>query len=136
MVNGKHEVFTNPPDASGTSFSGWGNSGFATWVYSVDPSIRMKQFVCLILKADAALKMFTRLYTRDIAGAILMILITSPLQKQNECFVASDGVTIIPIVYDLARATCLSEAFPNKPAYVTDEYDKRTVKLNVVHKVM
>jgi len=37
-VNGKQEVFTNPPDASGTSFSGWGNSGFATWVYSVDAS--------------------------------------------------------------------------------------------------
>ena len=48
-----------------------------------------------------------------------------------ECFVAPDGVTIIPKVYDLARATCLAEAFPNKPAYVTDEYDKRTVKLDV-----
>ena len=31
----------------------------------------------------------------------------------------------------MSRATCLSEAFPNKLAYVTDEYDKRTVKLDV-----
>jgi len=31
----------------------------------------------------------------------------------------------------LARAATLTEAFPGKPLYVTDEYEKRTVKLNV-----
>ena len=56
---------------------------------------------------------------------------TVTVNRPEECFIAPDGVTIIPKVYDLARASCLSEAFPNKPAYVTDEYDKRTVKLDV-----
>src|SRR5262249_49557410 len=37
LKNGVPEVFVNPPDAYGTSFSGWGNSGFATWVYSINP---------------------------------------------------------------------------------------------------
>ena len=37
MVNGEQEKFTNPPDASGTSFSMWGNSGFTTLAYSIDP---------------------------------------------------------------------------------------------------
>ena len=75
--------------------------------------------------------MFTKLYIPVIAGVIIMTLIPSLLTSPEECFVAPDGVTIIPKVYDLARATCLSEAFPGKPAYVTDEYDKRTVKLDV-----
>ena len=34
---GTGETFSNPPDAAGTSFSGWGNSGFATWAYAIDP---------------------------------------------------------------------------------------------------
>jgi sugar lactone lactonase YvrE len=50
--------------------------------------------------------------------------------KADSCFVAPDGVTIIPVVYDLARAACLATAFPGKPLYVSDEYDKRTVKLD------
>jgi sugar lactone lactonase YvrE len=45
--------------------------------------------------------------------------------------VASDGVTIIPIVYDLARSTALAEAYPGKLLYTTDEYDKRTVSMIV-----
>jgi sugar lactone lactonase YvrE len=53
------------------------------------------------------------------------------VNRPEECFVAPDGVTIIAKVYDLARASCLSEAFPGRPVYVSDEYDKRTVRLEV-----
>jgi sugar lactone lactonase YvrE len=51
--------------------------------------------------------------------------------RNDECFVAPDGMTIIPICYDLARSTALAEAFPGKPLYTCDEYDKRTVRLDV-----
>jgi len=131
LVNGKQEVFTNPPDAAGTSFSGWGNSGFATWFYSVDPSnpdetIRLLDTV----KMGSIQHVYKALYPghrwRDYHD-----FNTITVNRAEECFVAPDGVTIIPKVYDLARATCLAEAFPGKPAYVTDEYDKRTVKLDV-----
>src|SRR5664279_5661758 len=37
LINGQQEKYVNPPDASGTSFSGWGNSGFGTLVYSLNP---------------------------------------------------------------------------------------------------
>jgi sugar lactone lactonase YvrE len=47
------------------------------------------------------------------------------------CFVAPDGKTIIPQQYDLARASSALEAFPGKPFYLSDEYDKRMVKVNV-----
>ncbi|HXB08027.1 MAG TPA: SMP-30/gluconolactonase/LRE family protein, partial [Puia sp.] len=53
------------------------------------------------------------------------------VQHPQQCFVAPDGVTIIPIVYDLARSTALAAARPGKPVYATDEYDKRTVKMEV-----
>ena len=46
-------------------------------------------------------------------------------------FCSARGCYHHPKVYDLARATCMAEAFPNKSAYLTDEYDKRTVKLDV-----
>jgi sugar lactone lactonase YvrE len=53
------------------------------------------------------------------------------ITRAKECFVAPDGVTIIPVCYDLARSSSLVEALPGKPLYTTDEYIKRTVQLNV-----
>src|SRR5450759_3530395 len=38
IINGEQEKYSNPPDASGTSFSAWGNSGFGTLVYSINPN--------------------------------------------------------------------------------------------------
>lgn len=131
MVNGKQEVFTNPPDAGGTSFSGWGNSGFATWVYSVDPNNPDETIKLLdTAKMGSIQNVYKALYPghrwRDYHD-----FNTVTATRPEECFVAPDGVTIIPKVYDLARASCLSEAFPGKPVYVSDEYDKRTVRLDV-----
>jgi sugar lactone lactonase YvrE len=131
IVNGQQEAFTNPPDAHGTSFSGWGNSGFATWVYSVNPSNPDETIHLLdTVKMSSVQNVYKALYPghrwRDYHD-----FNTITVAKAEQYFVAPDGVTIIPKVYDLARATCLAEAFPNKPAYVTDEYDKRTVKLDV-----
>jgi sugar lactone lactonase YvrE len=47
------------------------------------------------------------------------------------CFVAPDGVTIIPEQYDLARASSIAEAIPGQPFYGTDEYGKRTARMQV-----
>jgi sugar lactone lactonase YvrE len=44
---------------------------------------------------------------------------------------APDGKTIIPQCYDLARCASLQEALPRKPVYISDEYRKRTVRLDV-----
>jgi hypothetical protein len=131
VVNGKPEVFTNPPDAAGTSFSGWGNSGFATWVYSVDPA-NPDESISLLPKAamGSIAQIYKALYPahrwRDYHD-----FNTVTINKPTECFVAPDGVTIIPVVYDLARSATLAEAWPGKPLYEADEYDKRTVKLDV-----
>jgi len=129
--DGKPEVFTNPPDAAGTSFSGWGNSGFATWVYSVDPSNPDETIHLLpTVQMGSIPHIYKALYPahrwRDGHD-----FNTVTVNQPTECFVAPDGATIIPIVYDLARSACLAEGFPGKPLYVSDEYEKRTVKLDV-----
>ena len=77
LINGKPEVFTNPPDAAGTSFSGWGNSGFATWVYSVDPNNPDETIQLLTRRQWVRLSRFIKRFTRLTAGAIIMILIPS-----------------------------------------------------------
>ncbi len=131
MVNGKQETFTNPPDAYGTSFSGWGNSGFATWVYSIDPDNPEETIQKLPEVSMGSVKhVYKALYPsnrwRDYHD-YNEITVARP----EKCFVAPDGKTIIPICYDLARACALVEAFPGKPLYTTNEYDKRVVRLDV-----
>ncbi len=56
---------------------------------------------------------------------------TVSVTRAQECFVAPDGVTVIPVVYDLARSTALTAAYPGQPLYAADEYDGRTVKMQV-----
>jgi hypothetical protein len=131
LVNGKPEEFKNPPDAAGTSFSGWGNSGFATWVYSIDTN-NPDETIHLLKKAPMGTinPVYKALYPahrwRDYHD-----FNTISVNKATECFVAPDGVTIVPVVYDLARSTALAAAYPGKPVYTADEYDKRTVGMQV-----
>ena len=130
-VNGKPEVFTNPPDAAGTSFSGWGNSGFATWVYSVDPNNPDETIKILPTASMGSIKQIYKVLYPGHRWRDYHDFNAIAVNKPSECFVAPDGETIIPVVYDLARATCLSEGFPGRKMYEADEYDKRTVGLDV-----
>jgi hypothetical protein len=131
LVNGKPEVFTNPEDASGTSFSGWGNSGYGVWAYSIDPN-QSEKTIQLLKKVEmgSVNNVYKALYPanrwRDSHDFNIVTL-----NKPKEMFVANDGVTVIPIVYDLARSNSLVEGFPGQPMYATDEYDKRIVKFQV-----
>ncbi|MCJ7448257.1 MAG: SMP-30/gluconolactonase/LRE family protein [Bacteroidales bacterium] len=131
IINGEPERYTNPPDASGTSFSAWGNSGFGTLVYAVDPenpeeTIKKLEKIPMgsINNIHKALYPSNRWRDSHDFNSIT-------IARNSECFVAPDGKTIIPVCYDLARSCALAEAFPYKPVYIADEYDKRTVKLDV-----
>jgi sugar lactone lactonase YvrE len=131
LLNGKPEVFTNPPDAAGTSFSGWGNSGFGTLVYSIDPqdpdeTIHLLERKKMTEMATVSKALYPAHRWRD-SHDFNQITVARP----DSCFVAPDGTTIVPVVYDLARAACLATAIPGKPLYISDEYDKRTVALDV-----
>ncbi|HVU59102.1 MAG TPA: ThuA domain-containing protein [Puia sp.] len=131
QVNGRQESFQNPPDAGGTSFSGWGNSGFATFVYSIDPNRPDETIKKLdIVPMGSIDNIYKALYPsnrwRDFHDFNQV-----SIQRNDSCWLAPDGKTIIPICYDLARSCALVEAFPGHPLYAVDEYDKRTVKCQV-----
>lgn len=131
MIDGKQESVPNLPDAGGTSFSGWGNSGFGIWAYSVDPD-NPEETIKLLPKVPMGSinNIHKALYPsnrwRDFHDFNTVVT-----YKPSECFVAPDGVTIIPCQYDLARTCAVLEAFPGKPFYTCDEYDKRMVRMDV-----
>ncbi|MFT4222459.1 glycosyl hydrolase family 28-related protein [Dysgonomonas sp.] len=130
LIDGKQESVPDLPDAAGTSFSGWGNSGFGTWAYSVNPDDPEGTIKLLPKASMGSVKIRKALYPsnrwRDYHDFNTVVM-----YKPEECFVAPDGVTIIPCQYDLARTCALSEAYPGKPFYTCDEYDKRMVELDV-----
>lgn len=130
-INGEQESVPVLPDAGGSSFSGWGNSGFATWVYSVNPE-NPEETISLLpeISMDSVKKVAKALYPsnrwRD-SHDFNTVAVSTP----DYCFVAPDGITIIPECYDLARSSSVLEAIPGKPFYTSDEYDKRLVKTEV-----
>lgn len=127
---GTGETFSNPPDAAGTSFSGWGNSGYAVWAYAIDPNNPDETIHLLPTIPMGSIHPGVALYPahrwRDYHD-----FNTVSVARPEHCFLAPDSSTIIPIVYDLARSTSLAIATPGQPLYTTDEYDKRTVRLEV-----
>ena len=131
LIGGKQETVPVLPDAEGTSFSKWGNNGFATWVYSIDPenpdeTIRLLPKVKMGTINPIAKALYPSNRWRDSHDFDQVSLFVP-----ENCFAAPDGLTIIPEQYDLARSSSIAEAIPGKPFYGTDEYGKRTVRMQV-----
>jgi hypothetical protein len=131
IINGEQEKFINPPDSYGTSFSMWGNSGFTTLAYSIDPqnpdeTLHPMPVVSIESVSYVSKALYPSNRWRDYHDFNEVAV-----RKNEKCFLAPDGTTIIPVCYDLARSCSLAEAYPGKPFYACDEYDKRTVRMDV-----
>ncbi|HEX2967462.1 MAG TPA: glycosyl hydrolase family 28-related protein [Bacteroidales bacterium] len=135
QIDGKpeSEYFPELPqeDRGGTSYSGWGNSGFAVRVYSMDPENPEETIKILPLVPMGSVKNVNKaLYVsnkwRDFHD-FNKITVRVP----EKCFLAPDGLTIIPQLYDMARGSSLLEAYPGRTFYTSDEYDRRIVKMDV-----
>lgn len=131
LVNGEQESAPLLPDRTGTSYSGWGNSGFSMLVYSLDPNDPDHTIKPLpLVSRDEVQVVHKALYPanrwRDFHD-----FNTVTVSVPEKCFLAPDGKTIIPQQYDLARCSALLEAFPGKPFYLSDEYDRRMVRYSV-----
>ena len=48
-------------------------------------------------------------------------------RKPSQCFVAPDGVTIIPYYEDLFRCSSLQKGVPGQPIRLLDEYHQRVI---------
>ena len=130
-INGEQERVPALPDASGTSFSGWGNSGFATWVFSIDPENPEETIQLLPRAAMGSVENVTKAIYPTNRWRDSHDYDEVAVRVPDSCFVAPDGVTIIPECYDLARSSGVLEAVPGKPFYQSDEYGARMVKLEV-----
>ncbi len=128
MVDGKQETVPVLPDDN-PGYSGWGNGGWASWAYAIDPE-----------NPDETFQPLSRMNTKDIQTVSKAMYPSSRWRYDFDdaiayfpetCFVAPDQVTVIPETYDLGRSAALSAAYPGKPLYISDESLKRIVKLNV-----
>jgi sugar lactone lactonase YvrE len=129
LIDGKQESVPTVPDDN-PGFSGWGNTGWAAWAYSIDPQSPVE-----------TLKLLPKVPSADIKVVQKVIYPSSRWRRYDfdqdivlmpgNSFVAPDKVTFIPEAYDLSRCAALSVAYPGQPFYMSDEYKKRIVKLNV-----
>lgn len=130
-IGGRPEVYPKPRDAEGISYGIWYNTGSTVKLYSIDPASPEKSMRILeTVPMDDVHGIYKALYPanrwRDNNDYLDITV-----RKPDRCYVAPDGVTIVPVNYDLIRAGSLLEAFPGKPFYAVDEYYKRTVVFRV-----
>jgi hypothetical protein len=130
LVNGEQESVPRLPDDN-PMYSGWGNSGWAAWGYSVNPEDPDETFAPL-----------QRIAAKDAANVRRIIHPASRWRGDfgrvatavpEYSFLAPDGVTIIPETYDLSRSAALIPVTPGQPypLYVAHENNKTTVRLDV-----
>jgi hypothetical protein len=131
LVDGKPDAPITYPDTRGTSFAGYGNNAYETRAYAIDPN-RPEESITALPKVPMGSvgNVHKALYPsnrwRDFHDFNTVVM-----YRPTHCFLAPDGRTIIPDQYDLARGSSLLEAYPGKPFYASDEYDKRMVRMNV-----
>lgn len=133
LIDGKPEPMPAMPDTKGTSFSGYGNSGFTMRVYAIDPehpeeSIQLLPRVPMGQVKQVHKALYPSNRWRDFHDFNEVSVYVPEM-----CFLAPDGKTIIPHYFDLSRSSSLLEAYPGKPFYTSDEYDRRMVKMDVAN---
>ena len=130
LVNGVQETVPKLPDDN-PNYSGWGNSGWAAWGYSINPD-----------NPDETINLLPRIATKEIKDVRKIIVPAHRwrddfdqvvMAMPENSFLAPDGVTIIPETYDLCRSASLISYQPGQtePVYVTHENNKTTVRLDV-----
>ena len=128
MVNGKQETVKKLPDDN-PGYSSWGNSGWSSLVYSIDPDDPETTFTTL------------RRVANNHVGNVQKVIYPSSRYRgdflthatfwPDSSFVATDGVTIIPEIYDLGRCASLSAAKPGDTFYTANELPKKFYSFSV-----
>ncbi|MBQ1618562.1 MAG: gluconolaconase [Bacteroidales bacterium] len=119
------------PDAAGTTFSWWGNSGFEPRVFAIDPADPEESVKELPLVESASLKGVERVFLPSHRWRDLHDFEETLLSRPKYSFVAPDGKTIIPEYYDLLRSSALVMGEPGKALYTADEYNHCTYKTEI-----
>ncbi|MDR0430986.1 MAG: gluconolaconase [Tannerellaceae bacterium] len=130
LVNGVQETVPRLPDDN-PMYSGWGNSGWAAWGYSIDPGNPDETMALMPRVATGSVQHVKRIVypSSRWRGDFREVVVSMP----ENSFIAPDGVTIIPETYDLSRSATLNDVIPGQkaPFFVAWENNKSTVKLDV-----
>ncbi|MBN2806523.1 MAG: hypothetical protein JXR22_07670 [Prolixibacteraceae bacterium] len=129
LVNGEQESVEKLPDDN-PMYSGWGNGGWATLAYAINPD------------QPDDMEPLKRINTEDAHHVERVIYPTHRWRSDFEnvvlgmpktSFLAPDGVTIVPETYDLGRSVQLVAVTPGQsdPVFITHEDPKITYQLNV-----
>jgi len=130
LINGEQETVPRLPDDN-PSYSGWGNSGWAAWGYSINPENPDETFAALPRVSTASIKNVGRIIipAHRWRGDFAKVAMAMP----ENSFVAPDGVTIIPETYDLGRSASFLKVTPGQkdPVFVAYENTKTTARFDV-----
>jgi hypothetical protein len=131
ILNGKQESTESLPDASGSTFSHWGNTGFCVRVFSIDPNNPEESIQELYKSPMGSLPRIEKaIYPSHRWRDLHDFNFISTWIPKN-CFVATDSVTIIPEYYDLVRSSSSLEAIPGQQIFLSDEYNRSLSKADV-----
>lgn len=124
------DLSTLTPDSKGTTFAWWGNFGFLSMVYSIDPAdpyASLKTLVPVKTRPAAPAKTYYATHRwRDLYDFDEVAM-----YRPEGTFVALDGKTIIPQQYDLVRSSSMVPAVAGKPFYQVDEFSHLTKQFDV-----
>ncbi len=131
LVNGEQERVKRLPDDN-EAYSSWGNSGWASYTYSIDPDNPDNTFKVMPRVATSDIKEFSKTYYPS--GRWHYTFDDAAVYYPDSAFVAPDGKTYIQEVYDIGRTADLTAAVPGESIYAMDEITMRTVKMDVGEK--
>ncbi|MBR6321413.1 MAG: SMP-30/gluconolactonase/LRE family protein, partial [Lachnospiraceae bacterium] len=130
-MNGAPMKFTKKADAKGTSYGDWYYPDAAVIPYAINPA-----------DPENTMRILPKVKTGTITRTAQSLhpanrwrddntYLTATVVETEECFLAPDGVTVIPDFYDLIRASAMSAAKPGEKFYAADEYYKRVISFDV-----
>lgn len=128
LVNGVQERAKILPDDN-RAYSSWGNGGWASLTYSIDPDDPDNTFRKMPLVATSDITEFDKTYYPSSRWHYEFD--EAVLYYPDSAFVAPDGKTYIQEVYDIGRTADLNVAVPGGVIYASDEIDNRTIRMNV-----
>jgi len=114
-----------------SDYSGWGNGSWAIMAYSI-PTVGSTDCLTPLNKVSTASVAAERvIYPSHSLRLNLMDVYDGKMA--DECFVAPDGKTIVPYLFDLCRSTDLTAVAPGQanPVYVSLENTKTSYQFSV-----
>jgi hypothetical protein len=128
MIGGKQETVKRLADDN-VAYSSWGNSGWAAYPASFNPENPEETFSPLPRVATKSLDSIEQAWYPSSRWHYTFE--SAAVYYPDSAFLAPDGVTIIPEVYDIGRCASLSAARPGQKVYASDEIRKRTISMSV-----